>query len=37
MILGQLLECNVRKIFLEHHEQNMVEKLFLGSFLKNQN
>ena len=34
---GQLIEYNIRNIFLKNHTQNVVEKLFPGSFLKNQN
>ena len=33
----QLLQYNVGKIFLKNHTQNVVEKLFPGLFLKNQN
>ena len=37
MKLGQLPEYNMRKIFLENHLQNEVEKLFSEPFLENQN
>ena len=33
---GQLIEHNMRNIFLKNHAQNVVEKL-LRHFLKNQN
>ena len=33
---GQLIEHNMRNIFLKNHAQNVVEKL-LRRFLKNQN
>ena len=33
----QLLEYNTRNIFLKNHTQNVAEKLFPDSFLKNQN
>ena len=32
---GQLMKYNMRKIFLENHAQNVVEKLVLKPFLKN--
>ena len=32
---GQLMKYNMRKIFLENHAQNVVEKLALKPFLKN--
>ena len=35
MKFGQLLECNIRNIFLEKSYSNIVEKLVLGPFLKN--
>ena len=34
---GQLIECNMRNIFLERSYTNVIEKLFPGLFLKNQN
>ena len=34
MKFGQLVEYNMRNIFLENHTQNLVEKLFPGPFLK---
>ena len=37
MNFGQLIECNMRNIFLENHTQNVVEKLVPDHFLKNQN
>ena len=37
MKYGQLIEYNMRNIFLKIHAQNVVEKLFTGPFLKNQN
>ena len=37
MKFGQLIEYNNRNIFLEKSCTNVVEKLFLGTFLKNQN
>ena len=37
MKFGQLIEYNKRNIFLEKSCTNVVEKLFLGTFLKNQN
>ena len=33
----QLIECKMRKIFVENHSQNVKEKLFPDPFLKNQN
>ena len=33
---GQLMGCNMRKIFLKNHTQNVVEKLVPDLFLKNQ-
>ena len=33
----QLIEYNLRNIFVKNHTQNAVEKLFTDSFLKNQN
>ena len=35
MKFGQLIESNMRNIFLENHAQNVVEKLVLDPFLKN--
>ena len=35
MKFGQLLEYNMRNIFVEKSTQNMVEKLFPDPFLKN--
>ena len=35
MEFGQLIECNMRNIFLKNHIQNMVEKVVLDLFLKN--
>ena len=37
MKFGQLIEYNMRNIFLEKHTQNVVEKLVPDHFLKNQN
>ena len=37
MKFGQLIEYNMRKIFLKNHTQNVVDKLFPDSFLKSQN
>ena len=37
MKFGQLKECNMRKIFLNNHTQNVVEKLVQDHFLKNLN
>ena len=37
MKLGQLIEYNMKNIFLEESYTNMVEKLFSDPFLKNQN
>ena len=37
MEFGQLIEYNIRNIFLKNRTQNVVEKLFLGPFLRNQN
>ena len=37
MKFGQVTKYNMRKIFLENHTQNAVEKLFPDHFLKNQN
>ena len=37
MKFGQLIEHNMTNIFLKNHTQNVVEKLFPGPFLKNQN
>ena len=37
MKFGQLIEYNMRNIFLKNHTENVLEKLFPGPFLKNQN
>ena len=37
MKLGQLIKHNISTIFLENHIKNVVEKLVLDSFIKNQN
>ena len=37
MKFGQLMEYNMRKLFLENHTQNVAEKLVPDSFLKSQN
>ena len=37
MKLGQLIEYNMRNIFVKNHTQNMLEKLFPDPYLKNQN
>ena len=37
MKFGQLIEYNMRKIFVENHTQNVLEKLFQDPYLKNQN
>ena len=37
MKFGQLTEYTVRYIFLKNHTENVVEKLFPDSSLKNQN
>ena len=34
---GSLIEHNMRNIFVQNHTQNVVEKLFPDSFIKNQN
>ena len=34
---GELIQYDMRNIFLENHTQNVVEKLSPGLFLKNQN
>ena len=34
---GQLIDCNVRIIFLKNYTQNVMEKLFTDPFLKYQN
>ena len=34
---GQLIEYDMRSIFLKNHTQNVAEKLLPGPFLKNQN
>ena len=36
MKIGQLIECNMRNIFMENNTQNVVEKL-VPDTLKNQN
>ena len=36
MEFSQLIEYNMRNIFLRNHTQNMAEKLFPDPFLKNQ-
>ena len=36
MKFGQLIQYNMRKIFLKNHTENTVEKLFPDPFLKNQ-
>ena len=35
MKFGQLIECNMRNIFLKNHPQNAVKKPVQDSFLKN--
>ena len=35
MKFGQLVDWNMRNIFIENHTQNVVEKLVLDPFLKN--
>ena len=37
MKFGQLIEYNMRNIFLENHTQDVVENLLPGPFLKNKN
>ena len=37
MKFGQLIDYNMRNIFLKNHTQNVVEKPFPEPFLKNQN
>ena len=37
MKFGQLIEYNMRNIFLGNHIQNVVEKLVPDPFIKNQN
>ena len=37
MEFGLLIEYNMRNFFLKNHTQNVVERLFPESFLKNQN
>ena len=37
MKLGQLIEYNMRNIFLKNDTLNVLEKVFPDSFLKNQN
>ena len=34
---GQIIEYNMKTFFLKHYTQNVVEKLVLDPFLKNQN
>ena len=34
---GQLIEYNMKNIFLENYTQTVVEKLFLDPFIKNKN
>ena len=36
MIFGQLIECNMRNIFLQDHTQNLVERLVPDLFLNNE-
>ena len=37
MKFGQLIEYNIRNIFVKNHRQNVEEKLFPDAYLKNQN
>ena len=37
MKFGQLIEDNIRNVFLKNHTQNVAEKPFRVPFLKNQN
>ena len=37
MKFGQLIECNIKKKFLEKFSRNVAEKLFPGAFLNNYN
>ena len=37
MKFGQLIEYNIRSIFVKDHTQNVEEKLFPGPYIKNQN
>ena len=37
MKFGQLIENNMKNIFMKNNAQNLVEKLIPGPFLKNQN
>ena len=37
MKCGQLIEYNMKNIFLKNHTQNVKQKLFPDPFLKNQN
>ena len=37
MKFGQLIDYNMRNIFLKNDTQNMAEKVFPDSFLKSQN
>ena len=37
MKFGQLIEYNMRNIFLQNHIQNILEKLVPDLFLKNRN
>ena len=34
---GQLIEYNMRNVFVKNHTQNVLEKLFPDPYLKNQN
>ena len=36
MKFGQLIEYNIRNIFLENHTQNVMERLFPDAFLEYQ-
>ena len=36
MKVGQSMECNIRKIYLENHTQNVVKKLVPQYFVKNE-
>ena len=37
MKFGQLIEYNMRNIFVKNHTQNVLEELFPDHYLKNQN
>ena len=37
MKFDQLVEYNMSNIFVKNHTQNVLEKLFLDPYLKNQN